>query len=81
VAENLELVAGLYELADPGRRIAQALEAVSLVDRAGDTCGSLSKGLRQRVGIARAILNDPTVLFLDEPTAGLDPVGAVRCTS
>jgi ABC-2 type transport system ATP-binding protein len=76
VAENLELVAGLYELSDPGRRIAQALQAVSLVDRAGDTCGSLSKGLRQRVGIARAILNDPTVLFLDEPTAGLDPVAA-----
>ncbi|MHB1490409.1 MAG: ABC transporter ATP-binding protein [Cellulomonas sp.] len=76
VAENLELVAGLYELSEPGRRITRALEAVSLVDRAGDTCGSLSKGLRQRVGLARALLNDPTVLFLDEPTAGLDPVAA-----
>lgn len=76
VAENLQLVAGLYELSDPHRRIAEALRAVSLTERVHDTCGSLSKGLRQRVSIARALLNDPTVLFLDEPTAGLDPVAA-----
>lgn len=76
VQENLELAAELYELSEPGRRIREALEAVRLVDRAGDTCGSLSKGLRQRVGIARALLNEATILFLDEPTAGLDPVAA-----
>ena len=74
VMENLECFAGLYELDDVRGRIERALQAVNLLDRAGDPCGSLSKGLRQRVGLARALLNDPAVLFLDEPTSGLDPV-------
>ncbi len=76
VTENLEYFARLYGLPRREQRIAEALAAVGLTDRAHDFAGNLSKGLRQRAALARTLLNDPQVMFLDEPTSGLDPVAA-----
>jgi len=81
VLENMRFAAGLYGLRHAEPRIEAALDAVNLSDRAGDLCGGLSKGLRQRVAVARALLSDPRILFLDEPTAGLDPVAALEVHS
>jgi len=74
VTENLDYFARLYGLPRRRARITEALAAVGLADRAQDLTGRLSKGLRQRVALARSLLNDPAVMFLDEPTSGLDPV-------
>ena len=72
--ENLRFFASLYGV--DGVDTDALLERVGLADRAGDRVGSYSKGMRQRLMVARSILHQPSVLFLDEPTDGLDPVSS-----
>jgi ABC-2 type transport system ATP-binding protein len=76
--ENLEFYARIYGLANAGKRIAELLGAVGLSDRAKDRVGTYSKGMRQRLSLARAMTHDPEVLVLDEPTAGVDPSGQIE---
>jgi ABC-type multidrug transport system ATPase subunit len=72
--KNLEIVGALYG-GVPRRRIDEVLESVDLLDRAGDRVKAYSHGMKQRLGIAQALLADPEFLILDEPTNGLDPQG------
>jgi ABC-2 type transport system ATP-binding protein len=76
--ENLRYFAELYALSQEltRKRIADLLEMVGLSDRADDRVETFSSGMQQRLHLARALLHDPELIFLDEPTVGIDPVGA-----
>ena len=73
VVDYLAYVAQLRQLQDARAAVARAVEATDLGDKAMDTIGTLSRGYKQRVGVAQAILHEPLFLILDEPTNGLDP--------
>ena len=73
---NLDIYARLYGVSNPAGQVEKYLHMLGLWERRRDPVGSFSKGMKQKLAIARAILHEPKTLFLDEPTAALDPEAA-----
>src|SRR6185437_1554312 len=79
--ENVEFAARLYGLDTPRRAALSALERLEVGDHAQSPVRALSRGLQQRVSIARAVVHDPRIVLLDEPYTGLDAAGAAALSS
>jgi ABC-2 type transport system ATP-binding protein len=76
--DNLLYYARLYDIPQPSQKVDKVLKQVGLAERGKDKVATYSKGMRQRLALARAMAPDPEVLVLDEPTAGVDPTGQIE---